>query len=48
MNIDTQVAFDLMMQVFVVAAPIGLVFALLSRVFRGFVDMVTGRDSIRI
>ena len=48
MNVDTQVAFDLMLQVFVVGAPIGLVWCVLSRVFRGFIDMVSGRDSIRL
>lgn len=48
MSIDTQAAFDLMLQVFTVTAPIGLVWAILSRVFRSFIDMVTGRDSIRL
>lgn len=48
MNIDTQAAFDLMLQVFMVAAPIGLVWSVLARVFRSFIDMVSGRDSIRL
>lgn len=48
MSIDIQQAFDLMLQIFVVSAPIGLVWAVLSRAFGGFVDMVTGRDRIRL
>lgn len=48
MSVDTQVAFDLLLQVFIVAAPIGLVWAVLSRAFRAFIDMVSGRDNIRL
>lgn len=48
MSVDVQLAFDFMLRIFAVAAPIGLVWAVLSRVFRGFIDMVTGRDSIRL
>lgn len=48
LNIDTQLAFDLVLAVFGVVAPIAIVYALLSRAFRGFVDMVTGRDNISL
>lgn len=48
LSVDTQAAFDLVLAVFTVVAPIALIWAVLSRAFRGFVDMVTGRDHIRL
>lgn len=48
MNINTQEAFNLMLSCIAVAAPIALVWGVLSRALRGFVDMVTGRDTIRL
>lgn len=47
-TVDVQSAFDLMLAVFGVCAPIALIWNVLGRVFRGFVDMVSGRDNIRL